>query len=122
MAIKLSFAKMTLLAALLFGKERPSARAEEMGPRPCWLRLDQRAAPTGRADAPPGAEAPGGGRAGRGRGAEARPPAPVRGFGDRPVSSRGGSGSRRPPMRRRLRRGRQRSLRQARRRPGRRPR
>lgn len=55
------FAKVALVAALLFGKERPLARAAEMGTlRPCWWRLARSAAPAGIAEARPGVEADGG--------------------------------------------------------------
>jgi len=59
MLAKIWFAKVVLVAALLFGKERPPARAAEMATlRPCWVRLLKRwAAPTGTAEARTDSEA-----------------------------------------------------------------
>jgi hypothetical protein len=58
---KVWFAKAATVIALLFGKERPPARAAEMAtPRPCWWRPVRSAAPSGTAEARPGGEADGG--------------------------------------------------------------
>jgi hypothetical protein len=58
---KVWFAKVALVAALLFGKERPPAPSAEMATlRPCWWRPARPAAPTRTAEARPGVEADGG--------------------------------------------------------------
>jgi hypothetical protein len=58
---KVWFAKVALVVALLFGKERPPARASEIATlRPCWWRPARRAAPTRPAEARPGVDADGG--------------------------------------------------------------
>jgi hypothetical protein len=61
MLAKVCFAKVALVAALLFGKEQPRTWAAEMStPRPCWRRPVRSAASTGIAEARPGGEADGG--------------------------------------------------------------
>ncbi len=61
MLAKVWFAKVAIVAALLFGKEQSPARAAEMStPRPCWWRPVRSAASTGTAEARPGGEADGG--------------------------------------------------------------
>jgi hypothetical protein len=119
-------AKVALIAALLFGKKRPSARAAEMAnsPRPCWLRQERWATPTGTAEALLGREACEAGSTEHGHGVEAHPADPDAAFEDRLVKPRRRLGFRRRRIRRRLRpfrRGPQRPPRRTRQRPGRRP-
>jgi hypothetical protein len=127
MDIKVFLPQVTLVAALLFGKERPSARAAEIAARPGWVRPQWRAMPTVTAEARPAGQAREDGPAGYGCSLQAHPAGPRAALADRPVQPRRGRGFRRRRLRRldrrlrHLRPGPQQSLHRVRRRPGRSP-